>query len=110
MRTHSQDLNGASGIADGLWRAGRLAVRGVLQALRFALYGVLVLIRPLLIPILTGVAIGGVVIWAVFVLIAHDSGFPSLHVLGLALGCAVLTVLYYAVMESLVPESQNPNR
>ena len=74
--------------------------------LRWALYGLLSLFRPILIPVLTGVSVGGVVVWAIFVLAAHDPEFPTLHVLGGSLACAVIAVLYHAVLELLVPESQ----
>ena len=61
----------------------------VLHALRLSAFGVLALARPVVIPVLFGVAIGGVGIWLIFVPIAHDTGFPSLRVLGLSVGCAV---------------------
>ena len=82
----------------------------VLNLLRWMLYGLLSLIRPILIPILTGVSVGGVLVWAVFVLVAHDTGFPSLHVLGNSVICAVVAVLYHAILELLVPESQRSSR
>ena len=56
------------------------------------------------------VAVGGVVLWLIFVLVAHDSGFPTLKVLGMSVGCAVGAVLYYALMELLMPESQRSSR
>ena len=100
--------------ADAIDPASPLAARGLVTAaahvamtlLRWALYGLLSLFRPILIPVLTGVSVGGVILWAVFVLAAHDPGFPSLQVLGTSLACAVIAVLYHAVLELLVPESQ----
>jgi len=73
------------------------------QGLRWAAFGVLALLRPILIPVLTWVAVGGVLLWAIFVLIAGDPDFPALRVLGISAGCALGAVVYYAALEWLMP-------
>ena len=100
----SDTLNPATASATGeLLKVGaRVGVR----VLRWALYGLLSLFRPILIPVLTGVSVGGVLLWAIFVLAARDAQFPTLQVLGASLACAVTAVLYHALLELLVPESQ----
>ena len=90
-------------VARGLLKVG---ARVGIRLLRWALYGLLSLLRPILIPVLTGVSVGGVLLWAIFVLAARDSQFPTLHVLGASLACAVAAVLYHALLELLIPGSQ----
>ena len=92
--------------APGAHDLAKAGARVAMTLLRWALYGLLSLFRPILIPVLTGVSVGGVILWAIFVLAAHDLEFPTLRVLGASLTCAVIAVLYHAVLELLVPESQ----
>jgi hypothetical protein len=81
-----------------------------LEGLRWIAFGILALFRPLVIPILSWLAVGGLAIWLVFVPIAHDSDFPTLQVLGMSLGCAAGAVVYYALMEWLRPGFLNRGR
>jgi hypothetical protein len=74
-----------------------------LEGLRWIAFGILALFRPLLIPILSWLAVGGLAIWLIFVPIARDPDFPTLKVLGMSLGCAGGAVVYYALMEWLRP-------
>lgn len=82
-----------------------LTVRATWRVLRWTMYGLLSLLRPVLIPVLTGVAVGSVLLWVIFVLAAHDAGFPSLPVLGTSIACALTAVLYQAAIQLLAPDS-----
>jgi len=75
----------------------------VLRTLRWVAFGLLALLRPLLIPVLSWLAVGGILLWVIFVPIAHDTQFPTLRVLGMSLGCMLGAIAYYALMEWLVP-------
>jgi hypothetical protein len=95
---------------DALERFVTFTLKLVLHAVRRAAFAVLALARPVAIPVLSGVAVGGVGLWVIFVPLAHDSEFPTLRVLGMSLGCAVTVVLYYALMELLRPGSLGIHR
>src|SRR5262249_15885188 len=83
---------------------GALSV--VLSIARFCALGILTLCRPVVVPILSWLAIGGVALWAVFVLIAGDSQFPTWRVLTMFVSCGAGVVMYHALLEWLRPESQ----
>ena len=80
-----------------------LLFKHVLWTLRWVAFGLLALLRPLLIPVLSWLAVGGILLWVIFVPIAHDAQFPTLRVLGMSLGCALAAIAYYALMEALAP-------
>ncbi len=82
-------------------------VRGVLVALRWCAYGLLRVCRPVLVPVLFWLAIGGIALCVLFVLIAGDSAFPTWRVLGMSLVCGLGAASYYVLLEWLRPI---PNR
>lgn len=102
MNINAVDVRGAS-IRDAVRRFAHPLLRFALQGLRWGAFGVLALLRPILIPVLSWLAVGGVLLSVIFVVLARDTEFPTLRVLGMSVGCAVGAVVYYAVMEWLVP-------
>ena len=67
------------------------------------LYGLLWLFRPLLVPLLFWVAVGGVLLWVIFVPIAGDADFPTWRVLGMSVSCLLGAFAYTVVLEWLRP-------
>jgi hypothetical protein len=102
--------SGTAPLGVGMRRVAQRTAGLALQALRLSLYAVLALLRPILIPVLTWLAVGSFVLWVIFVPVAHDTGFPTLQVLSMSAGCAISAVLYYAAMEFLMPGSLGQGR
>ena len=86
-------------IRDAMRQVACRSVWLLLQGLRWSAYGVLAILRPILIPLFYWLAVGGVLLWIIFVPIAHDADFPTLRVLGMSAGCAAGAVVYYALMD-----------
>ena len=87
--------------------AVRLLVRRVLAVMlytaRLCAFGILNFCRPVVVPILSWLALGGVALWVIFVPIAGDSQFPTWRVLTMSVSCGVGAVVYYALLEWLRP-------
>jgi hypothetical protein len=70
---------------------------------RWTGFALLRLLQPILIPILSGLALGGVGLWVIFVWIAGDREFPSLRVLTMSVVCGLAVLIYSVILEWLAP-------
>ena len=60
----------------------------------------------IVLPFLLWLAAGDVVLWFVFVGIAHDSDFPTSKVMMMALSCLLGALGYCALLETLRPNTR----
>ena len=84
-------------------RYAHRALSLALTALRLTLYAVLAVLRPFIVAILSAATIGGLALCGFFALLVPGSNFPMGLVLSMSIGCAVLIVVFYAVMDLLLP-------
>lgn len=78
-------------------------LRIVLREVRWCAFVLLGALRPVLIPLLSWLAVGGVLLWVVFVPIAHDTEFPTWRVFAISAGCGLGAVVYSLAVELLRP-------
>jgi hypothetical protein len=76
----------------------------VLASIRITLYGVLAVLRPLIVVALAVFCVVGVLLSLFYGLLVHGSHFPLLLVLGLSVGSALLIVVYQPLMDLLRPQ------
>jgi hypothetical protein len=76
----------------------------VLESIRFTLYGVLAVLRPLIVLALAVFCVVGVLLCLFYGLLVHGSHFPLLLVLGLSVGSALLIIVYQPLMDLLRPQ------
>ncbi len=83
----------------------RATVAFALKAVRFAIFSVLALLEPLIMWILTAVAVVLCGLIALYGLLQwlHPTHFPFGVVFVLLIGCGLLAVAYYALMYLLMP-------
>jgi hypothetical protein len=82
--------------------ASRLA-RGALAVTRWCAYVLLRVCRPVLVPVMFWLSLGGIALWVVFVPIAGDTEFPTWRVLAMSLGCGLCAAMYYVALDWLRP-------
>lgn len=75
----------------------------VLHVVRMTLYAVLALLRPLIVGALKAVSVLGLLACLFYVFFMRGTHFPVGVMLILSAGCAVCVVLYYALMDLLLP-------
>jgi hypothetical protein len=85
----------------GNW--GDRALPLVLNAVRMTVYAVLAVLRPFIVIILAATSMVGFGLCLFFGLLAPGTHFPMLMVLTLSVASAVLIVVFYAVMDLLLP-------
>jgi hypothetical protein len=76
----------------------------VLKSVRLPLYGLLAVLRPLIVAALTLNCVVGLLLCLFFGLLVPGSHFPLLLVFGLSVGSALGIIVYYALMDLLLPE------
>ncbi len=94
---------GSESLGDSFNHGGRRALTLLAMALRLILYAVLAVLRPFIVAglsALTLVGLGTTVFYGLFVPGSH---FPTGVVLIMSVLSAVLIVLFYALMELLLP-------
>jgi hypothetical protein len=83
----------------------RRAVSFLVATLRLTLYAVLAVLRPFIVIALSAVAIGGVILCLFYGLLTRGTHFPTFTVLVVSVVSAVSIVLFYALMDLLLPKS-----
>lgn len=83
--------------------AGRAAAI-LFSAVRVTLYAVLAVLRPFVVAGLSALALLGLAMSLFYALLVPGSHFPTALVLAMSVTSAVLIVLFYALMELLLPE------
>jgi hypothetical protein len=90
---------------DAVTRGAKRALAVFVSALRVTLYAVLAVLRPLIVAALSGVTLVGLALCLFFATLVPGSHFPMGFVLILSVASASLIVVFYAVMEGLLPDS-----
>ena len=81
-------------------------LRACLRVIGRCTFELLRALRPIVLPILFWLAVGGVGLWVLFVEIAHDGNFPTARVLSMSVGCLLGAVGYCVLLESLRPTAR----
>jgi len=84
------------------WGRGAAAILG--GTVRIAIYSVLSVLEPVIVWVFSALTLAGLAMIVFFRFLVHARHFPTMTVLGLTVGCALVIALYYAVMELLLPE------
>ena len=90
---------------DSVTRGAKRALPVLVSALRVTLYAVLAVLRPVIVAALSGVTLVGLALCLFFATLVPESHFPMGLVLTLSVASASLIVVFYAVMEGLLPDS-----
>jgi hypothetical protein len=103
------DLQGTvSGTRNPAVDSGVRFLRGAfawgLHAVRLTLYAVLAVVGPFIVGALKAASVLGFLLCLFYGCFFRGTHFPIGFTLSLSVGCAVLIVLYYALMELLLPE------
>ena len=91
-------------IGDVLKDGARRALPVSLVALRVALYAVLAVLRPFIVAALSALTLVGLASSLFYAMLVPGSHFPTGLVLVMSVASAVLIVVFYAVMELLLPQ------
>ena len=95
---------GRDAVGDSLSRGAKRALPVFVGALRVTLYAVLAVLRPVIVAALSGVTLVGLALCLFFATLVPGSHFPMGLVLILSVASASLIVVFYAVMEGLLPQ------
>jgi hypothetical protein len=82
----------------------RRALSFVLASARLMLYGLLAVLRPLIVAALSLFCLVGLLLCLFFGLLVQGSHFPLLLVFVLSVVSALGIIVYYALMDLLLPE------
>lgn len=93
-----------SEIEDSVKREAWRAVRVLGSTLRVTLYAVLAVLRPFIVVVLSATTLVGLALCLFFATLVHGSHFPTGLVMIMSAMSAVLIVLFYALMELLLPQ------
>ena len=85
-------------------RRGRARSRSYSRRVRVTLYAVLAVLRPFVVAGLSALALLGLALSLFYTLLVPGSHFPTALVLVMSVASAVLIVVFYALMELLLPE------
>jgi hypothetical protein len=96
---------GTDAIGDSFRRGAKRALPVFVSSLRVTLYAVLAVLRPIIVAALSGVTLVGLALSLFFATLVPGSHFPMGLVLTLSVASASLIVVFYAVMEGLLPDS-----
>ena len=91
-------------IEDSVKREAWRTLAILASALRVTLYAVLAVLRPLIVVALSATTLVGLALCLFFATLVHESHFPTGLVLIMSVVSAVLVVLFYALMELLLPQ------
>jgi hypothetical protein len=91
-------------ISDVVAHGARRALAGVSVALRVTLYAVLAVLRPLIVAALSALTLVGLAATLFYAVLVPGSHFPTGLVLIMSVASAVMIVLFYALMELLLPQ------
>ena len=95
---------GTDPIGDSLSRGAKRTLPMLVGVLRVTLYAVLAVLRPVIVAALSGVTLVGLALCLFFATLVPGSHFPMGLVLILSVASASLIVVFYAVMEGLLPQ------
>ena len=95
---------GTDAIGDSLSRGAKRALPVFVGVLRVTIYAVLAVLRPVIVAALSGVTLVGLALCLFFATLVPGSHFPTGLVLILSVASASLIVVFYAVMEGLLPQ------
>ena len=90
---------------DSVTRGAKRTLPAFVSVLRVTLYAVLAVLRPLIVAALSGVTLVGLALCLFFATLVPGSHFPMGLVLTLSVASASLIVVFYAIMEGLLPDS-----
>ena len=91
-------------IEDSVKHGARRALTLGFAALRIALYAVLAVLRPFFVAGLSALTLVGLALCLFFGVFVHGSHFPTGLVLIMSAVSAVMIVVFYALMELLLPQ------
>jgi hypothetical protein len=91
-------------ISDVVAHGARRALAGVSVALRVTLYAVLAVLRPFIVVALSALTLVGLAATLFYAVLVPGSHFPTGLVLVMSVASAVMIVLFYALMELLLPQ------
>jgi hypothetical protein len=91
-------------ISDVVTHGARRALAGVSVALRVTLYAVLAVLRPFIVVALSALTLVGLAATLFYAVLVPGSHFPTGLVLVMSVASAVMIVLFYALMELLLPQ------
>ena len=91
-------------MGDSLRYRARRALAILIAAVRVTLYAVLAVLRPFVVAGLSALALLGLAMSLFYALLVPGNHFPTALVLVMSVASAVLIVLFYALMELLLPE------
>jgi hypothetical protein len=91
-------------ISDVVTHGARRALAGVVAALRVTLYAVLAVLRPFIVAALSAATLIGLAAALFYAVLVPGSHFPTGLVLVMSVASAVMIVLFYALMELLLPQ------
>ena len=95
---------GSESIEDSVKREAWRTLALLFSALRVTLYAVLAVLRPFIVVALSATTLIGLALCLFFATLVHGSHFPTGLVLVMSVVSAVLVVLFYALMELLLPQ------
>ena len=91
-------------LRDSLIHGAVRALSVLVAALRVTLYAVLAVLRPFIVAALSGVTLVGLTLCLFYATLVHGSHFPTGLVLIMSVASALSIVLFYALMEFLLPQ------
>ena len=91
-------------MGDSLKRSAGHALTVLVAAVRVMLYAVLAVLRPFIVAGLSALALFGLALRLFYALLVPRSHFPAGLVLIMSVASAVIIVLFYALMEFLLPQ------
>lgn len=95
---------GLGSFVDSFSPGARRALVVLAGALRVTLYAVLAVLRPFIVVGLSALTLVGLATTLFYTLLVPGSHFPTGIVLLMSVASAVLIVLFYALMELLLPQ------
>jgi hypothetical protein len=91
-------------ISDVVTHGALRALAGVSVALRVTLYAVLAVLRPFIVVALSALTLVGLAATLFYAVLVPGSHFPTGLVLVMSVASAAMIVLFYALMELLLPQ------
>ena len=91
-------------VSDAVKRGARRALPVLISALRVTLYAVLAVLRPFIVAALSVLTLVGLATSLFYTALVPGSHFPTGLVLMMSAASAMMIVVFYAVMELLLPQ------
>jgi hypothetical protein len=95
---------GTEAIHDSFKRGAGRTLIVIVGALRVTLYAVLAVLRPFIVAALSATTLVGLTLCAFFATLVQGSHFPTGLVLIVSVASALMIVVFYALMELLLPQ------